>query len=176
MQENVKKYYQPDEGHNMKRQVIAKINEIANELDKNGLFTEANALTKVMQKLAFDRDFDDEGTYDEMFGPMDDDDNNRKDGKIIVSNVEPDEPRQKTSYTVSVFIDGKHEDTYKTHTDENGVIRLIHDLNQANELADKLKIDLSRIYPDVDFEVHKLKRVSRGPGDPYDAYKDRRGF
>ena len=73
LQENVKKYYQPDEGHNMKRQVIAKINEIANELDKNGLFVEANALTKVMQKLAFDRDFDDEGTYDEMFGPMDDD-------------------------------------------------------------------------------------------------------
>lgn len=160
----------------MKKQIIAKINNIANELDRNGLYAEANSLTNVMQKLAFDRDFDGEGTYDEMFGLMDEDDSNRKDGKIIVSNVESDFPRQKTTYTVSVFIDGDHEDTYKTHTDENGVIRLIEDVNQANELADKLKIDLSRIYPDVDFEVHKLKRVSRGPGDPYDAYKDRRGY
>ncbi len=57
----------------MKRQIIAKINNIANELDKNGLYAEANALTQVMQKLAFDRDFDEEGTYDDMFGPMDDD-------------------------------------------------------------------------------------------------------
>ena len=160
----------------MRRQIIAKINNIANQLDVSGFYVEANALTNVMKKLAMDRDFDDEGTYDEMFGPMNDDDSDRKDGKIIVSNVESDVPRQKTTYTVSVFIDGDHEDTYKTHTDENGVIRLIHDVNQANELADKLKIDLSRIYPNVDFEVHKIKRVSRGPGDPYDAYKDRRGY
>ena len=140
----------------MNRQIIAKINNIANELDRNGLYAEASTLTNIMKKLAMD--------------------GNEKVGKIIVSNVEPDDPRQKTTYTVTVFIDGEHEDTYKTHTDENGVIRLIHDVNQANELADKLKIDLSRIYPDVDFELHKLRRVSRGPGDPYDAYKDRRGF
>ena len=160
----------------MKRQIIAKINNIANELDSNGFYVEASALTNIMKKLAMDRDFDDEGTYDEMFGPMNDDDSDRTVGKIIVSNVESDDPRQKTSYTVTVFIDGDHEDTYKTHTDENGVIRLIEDVNQANELADKLKIDLSRIYPNVDFEVHKLRRVSRGPGDPYDAYKDRRRY
>jgi hypothetical protein len=160
----------------MRRQIIAKINNIANQLDSNGFYVEANVLTNVMKKLAFDRDLDDEGSYDEMFGPMNDDDSDRTVGKIIVSNVESDDPRQKTSYTVTVFIDGDHEDTYKTHTDENGVIRLIEDVNQANELADKLKIDLSRIYPNVDFEVHKLRRVSRGPGDPYDAYKDRRGY
>ena len=57
----------------MKRQIIASINNIANELDRNGLYAEASALTKVMKKLAFDRDFDEEGSYDEMFGPMDDD-------------------------------------------------------------------------------------------------------
>jgi hypothetical protein len=140
----------------MNRQIIAKINNIANELDRNGLYAEASALTNVIKKLAMD--------------------GNEKVGKIIVSNVEPDDPRQKTTYTVTVFIDGEHEDTYKTYTDENGVIRLIHDLKQANELADKLEIDLKRIYPDVNFKLHKLKTVSRGPGDPYDAYKDRRGF
>ena len=57
----------------MKRQVIAKHNNIANQLDGNGFYVEANALTNVMKKLAFDRDFDEEGSYDEMFGEMDDD-------------------------------------------------------------------------------------------------------
>jgi len=57
----------------MKRQIIAKINNIANQLDSSGFYVEANALTSVMKKLAFDRDFDEEGTYDEMFGEMDDD-------------------------------------------------------------------------------------------------------
>jgi len=57
----------------MRRQIIAKINNIANELDIYGLYTEASTLTNVMKKLAFDRDFDEEGTYDEMFGPQDDD-------------------------------------------------------------------------------------------------------
>ena len=55
----------------MKRQIIAKINEIANQLDKNGLYVEANTLTNVMKKLAFDPDFDEEGTYDLMFGARD---------------------------------------------------------------------------------------------------------
>ncbi len=57
----------------MKKQVIAKLNQIANEFDQAGLYVEANTLTNVMQKLAFDRDFDEEGSYDEMFGEMDDD-------------------------------------------------------------------------------------------------------
>jgi len=57
----------------MKRQIIAKINNIANQLDRNGLYAEANALTEVMKKLAFDPDSDDEGTYDDMFGEKDDD-------------------------------------------------------------------------------------------------------
>lgn len=73
MQVGVKKYYLPLKGKNMKRQIIASINNIANELDRNGLYAEASALTKVMKKLAFDKDFDEEGTYDDMFGPMDDD-------------------------------------------------------------------------------------------------------
>ena len=57
----------------MKKQIIAKINNVANELDRYGLYAEANALTNVMKKLAFDEDSDEEGTYSRMFGPMDDD-------------------------------------------------------------------------------------------------------
>jgi len=38
----------------MKRQIIAKINNIANELDNSGLYAEASILTNVMKRLAED--------------------------------------------------------------------------------------------------------------------------
>ena len=57
-----------------KRQVIASLNKIANELDTNGLYSEATSLTKIMKKLALDR-FRDNENFDEMFGDMDDEDN-----------------------------------------------------------------------------------------------------
>ncbi len=37
-----------------KRTIIASLNQIANELDKDGLFAEANTVTKVMSRLAMD--------------------------------------------------------------------------------------------------------------------------
>jgi len=37
-----------------KRQIIASLNKIANELDNTGLYTEANTVTKVMSRLAMD--------------------------------------------------------------------------------------------------------------------------
>ena len=40
-----------------KRTIMASLNKIANELDNNGLYTEANTVTKVMSKIAMD-DFD----------------------------------------------------------------------------------------------------------------------
>lgn len=39
---------------NMKRQIIAKINNIADELDRSGLYAEASILTNVMKRLAED--------------------------------------------------------------------------------------------------------------------------
>lgn len=54
------------------RQIVASLNKIANELDNNGLYKEANTITKVMQKLALDR-FRGNENFDEMYGPMDDD-------------------------------------------------------------------------------------------------------
>jgi chromosome condensin MukBEF complex kleisin-like MukF subunit len=57
-----------------KRQVIASLNKIANELDTNGLYSEATSLTKIMKKLAMDSDFDEEGSYrDTVPMEMDDD-------------------------------------------------------------------------------------------------------
>ena len=37
-----------------KKQIVASLNKIANELDKDGLFAEANTVTKVMSRLAMD--------------------------------------------------------------------------------------------------------------------------
>ena len=39
-----------------KRQIIASLNKIANELDNAGLYTEASSLTNVMKKIAIDRE------------------------------------------------------------------------------------------------------------------------
>jgi hypothetical protein len=46
-----------------KRTIIASLNKIANELDNNGLFNEANTVTKVMSKIAMDEN--DEYNMDE---------------------------------------------------------------------------------------------------------------
>ena len=37
-----------------KKQIVASLNKIANELDNNGLYTEASALTTIMSRLAID--------------------------------------------------------------------------------------------------------------------------
>jgi len=48
-----------------KKQVVASLNKIANELDNNGLYTEANTVTKVMSKIAMDEN-DEYGSMDDM--------------------------------------------------------------------------------------------------------------
>ena len=39
-----------------RKTIVASLNKIANELDTNGLYTEANTVTKVMSKIAMDFD------------------------------------------------------------------------------------------------------------------------
>ena len=170
LQENVKKYYQPDKGYNMKKQVIAKINDIANELDKNGLYAEANTLTDVMKKLAFDPE---DPMHSEIFGPHNDD---PEQGKIIVSYTEDRDNPYQSKYTITIFIDDKFEEDFNYYQDENGK-HLLNDLRVANEMADVLKAENESRYPGVEFEVHKLQTRRpnpRIPSDPYDAYKDSR--
>ena len=57
-----------------KRQIIASLNKIADTLDHYGKHDEATSLTKIMKKLALDR-FRGNENFDEMFGDMDDEDN-----------------------------------------------------------------------------------------------------
>ena len=55
-----------------KRTIMASLNKIANALDNNGLYTEANTVTKVMSRLAYD-DFDERDYYnDKMEDNMED--------------------------------------------------------------------------------------------------------
>ena len=154
----------------MRRQIIAKINNIANQLDSNGFYVEANVLTNVMKKLAFDRDLDDEGSYDEMFGPMNED--RDKEGKIIVSYTEDEDNPYQSKYTVSVYIDGKFEESFNTFEDEDGRTRLLNNLNKANEMADMLKAENEERYPDVEFELHQLKPKRYNPRIPGDFERD----
>jgi hypothetical protein len=60
-----------------KRTVLASLNKIANELDNNGLYSEASAITKLMKKLAMDMpkyQNDPEARKDYIFTDDDDDD------------------------------------------------------------------------------------------------------
>jgi len=154
----------------MNRQIIAKINKIANELDRNGLYAEASALTNVMKKLAFDPE---DPMHSEIFGPHNDD---PEQGKIIVSYTEDKDNPYQSKYTVTIFIDGKFEEDFNYYEDENGK-HFLNDLRVANEMADMLKAENEARYPGVEFEVHKLQTRRpnpRFPDDPYDARKDRK--
>ena len=61
-----------------RRTIIASLNKIANELDNNGLFNEANTVTKVMSKIAMDENdeynMEDYFPYGDPDGDDDDDD------------------------------------------------------------------------------------------------------
>jgi hypothetical protein len=48
-----------------RRTIIASLNKIANELDNNGLYNEANTVTKVMSKIAMDGN-DEYGSMEDM--------------------------------------------------------------------------------------------------------------
>jgi len=48
-----------------KRTIVASLNKIANELDSNGLYKEANTVTKVMSRLAMDEN-DEYGSMEDM--------------------------------------------------------------------------------------------------------------
>jgi len=148
----------------MKKQIIANINNIANELDKVGLYTEANALTNLMKKLAMDEEF---------AAPMSQ--APKKRGMVIVQpSADEDNPYQ-SSYTVNVTIEGEKVHEISTYTDEDGQTKLLHDRQKANEVARSMR----GVYPEVEFTVQisePQEYKSRIPGDPRDAYNDRRRY
>ena len=149
----------------MRRQIIAKINNIANQLDGSGFYVEANALTSVMKKLAFDPT---DPMHSETFGPHNDD---PEQGKIIVSPSEDKDNPYQSKYTIYIFIDGEFEEDFNYYEDENGK-HLLNDLTIANEMADMLKAENEARYPGVEFELHKLAPKRYNPRIPEDFERD----
>ena len=71
-----------------KRTIIASLNKIANELDNNGLYKEANTVTKVMSRLAYD-DFElglGAVPHRRIDSPMNSSDYDNRDGDIDLSD------------------------------------------------------------------------------------------
>jgi len=149
----------------MRRQIIAKINNIANQLDVSGFYVEANALTNVMKKLAFDPT---NPMQSETFGPHNDD---PEQGKIIVSPSEDKDNPYQSKYTIYIMIDGEEEEYFNFYEDKNGK-HLLNDLNVANEMADVLKAENEARYPGVEFEVQKLAPKRYNPRIPEDFERD----
>ena len=89
----------------MKKQVVAKLNQIANEFDQAGLYVEANTLTNVMKKLAMDGEVSDD---------MPDSSVPTKEGKVIVQHTGDELDRSQSTYTVYVFIEGESTDEIRT--------------------------------------------------------------
>ena len=155
----------------MKKQIIAKINSIANELDKVGLYAEANSLTNVMKRLAFSPDVDEEGSSEEMFGHLNDDPESDipvKDGMIIVQPSGDKDNRHQSSYTVYVRIEDERIHEISTYTDENGQIKILHDRDKANELAKSMR----KVYPDVSFRIQLSEPKQYNPMIPQDSERD----
>jgi len=141
----------------MKKQIIAKINSIANELDKVGLYAEANSLTNVMKRLAFSPDVDEP----ESDIPV-------KDGMIIVQPSGDKDNRHQSSYTVYVRIEDERIHEISTYTDENGQIKILHDRDKANELAKSMR----KVYPDVSFRIQLSEPKQYNPMIPEDSERD----
>lgn len=62
-----------------KKQIVASLNKIANELDNSGLYAEASTVTKVMSRLASDMDIVQERNLRGLVGDIFDPERNRGD-------------------------------------------------------------------------------------------------
>ena len=135
-----------------KRQIIASLNKIANELDLNKLYTEANTLTQVMVKLAdeFREDYSEEP--DSRYAPERFKDEVQK---MIntpeFSNVYPSDKK-----TALMALRG-----YLTANDKNTYLQSYEDefmIGEELHPKDKLKIDLMR-FADSFFREMNLEEM-----------------
>jgi hypothetical protein len=138
----------------MKKQIIANINNIANELDKVGLYTEANALTNVMKKLA---------QIDDIDGSVDMPKNT---GIVIVQDSADTLMPEMPKFHVYAFPVGKPPVTINTYKDENGKTVKLDSLNKANQIAEDLGAEYG-----IE-KVQKLEPKRYNPLIPEDSERD----
>ena len=132
-----------------KRQILASLNNIANELDNSNLYKEANTLTKIMMKLADDSqmtlEFDEPtNELDEPTNELDEPTNSVLDKKIPFSMYYgPNDEAPGTPVRIGDMIDFKLNDWFGQIKDEikrNGPGDFLFYLNWFN----KSMRDLSR--------------------------------
>ena len=117
-----------NKGKNMNRKtIVASLNKIANELDNNGLYTEANTVTKVMSRLAMDEN-DEYGSMEDMAYCPECQELSLIDGKCEQCGYGEDE-----NYSANGLTEGLDE------------ISSMMDMH-GNHPADKLREDYSRDY------------------------------
>ena len=173
----------------MKKQIIAKINNIANELDRNGLYAEANALTSVMKRLA-----DESGSMiDASFCPVCEE-TSIIDGYCAQCeydvNEEDDSPVVQTPTKTGLISVNKFDDNFIVGlTVENTMMGEFRGTENAKGKFESFKsgdeanlfaLFLKGKHRDVKFKMNlydpKRPSTRRIPGDPYDAYKDANPF
>ena len=116
-----------------RRTIVASLNKIANELDNNGLYTEANTVTKVMSKIAMDEN-DEYGSMEDMGYCPECQEISLIDGKCEQCGYGEDEDIQE---------DEKYPNRNLTEgLDEISSMMDMH----GNHPADKLREDYSRDY------------------------------
>lgn len=133
-----------------KRQIIASLNKIANELDNTGLHTEANTVTRVMVKIADEFREDYEIEPDTRYAPERFKDEIEK----IVNAQENIYPSDKKLALMALR-------GYLTASDKNSYLQSYEDefmLGETLEPKDKLKLDLMR-FADSFFREMKLEEM-----------------
>jgi hypothetical protein len=133
-----------------KRQIIASLNKIANELDNTGLHTEANTVTRVMVKIADEFKEDYEIEPDTRYAPERFKDEIEK----IMNAQENVYPSDKKLALMALR-------GYLTASDKNSYLQSYEDefmLGETLEPKDKLKLDMMR-FADSFFREMKLEEM-----------------
>jgi hypothetical protein len=135
-----------------KRQIIASLNKIANELDLTGLHTEANTITRVMVKIADEFREDYQPEPDTRYAPERfKDEVEKMMNSQEFSNVYPSDKK-----TALMALRG-----YLTASDKNSYLNDAQDefmLGETLQPKDKLKLDLMR-FADSFFREMKLEEM-----------------
>ena len=134
-----------------KRQILASINEIANELDKRGLYSEANSLTNVMKRIA------EEEKSKKVYDPWNKD------------NVEPEwktrkkesEKNKKETYNIPIELLGDTVSKLNGYKNEVGSLMgylggYSKNAHPMVNVLDKKEQELSRILNSL---LHRFQRV-----------------
>ncbi len=133
-----------------KKQIIASLSSIANELDNTGLHTEANTVTRVMVKIADEFREDYEIEPDTRYAPERFKDEIEK----IVNAQENVYPSDKKLALMALR-------GYLTASDKNSYLQSYEDefmLGETLQPKDKLKLDLMR-FADSFFREMKLEEM-----------------